>query len=152
MVTFPMIPSPLCQEDRIRKTEDKKATLQLSERIPATGTSPCNSNLWSSFCKGLCDQFSHRFKKTHSFSSSTPVARRCQKTPYLLILLYPLKTFPKLNINQPTIKKKYSPIYEKNILTNAAKMYIALFLARQNLYGVEILAVIRGSISSHRSV
>ena len=150
MVTFPMIPSPLCQEDRIRK-QDKKAILQLSECSPTTGTSPCNSNLWSSFCKGLCDQFSHRFKKTHSFSS-IPVTRRCQKIPYLLILIHPLKAFPKLNINWPTVKKKYSPIYEKNILTNAAKMYIALFLARQNLYGVEILAVIRGSISSHRSV
>ena len=135
-----------------KKTEDKKAILQLSERSPTTGTSPCNSRLRSSFCKGLCDQFSHRFKKTHSFSS-IPVTRRCQKIPYLLILLHPLKAFPKLNINWPTVKKKkYSPIYKKNILTNAAKMYIALFLARENLYGVEILAVIRGSISSHRSV
>lgn len=63
---FPMSPSPLCQEDRIRKTEDK-ATLQLSEHYPTTGTSPCNSNRWSSFCKGFCDQFSHRFKKDTFF-------------------------------------------------------------------------------------
>jgi len=102
---FPMMPSPLCQEDRIRKTEDKKVTLQLSEHYLTTGTFPCNSDLWSSFCKGLCDQFSHHFKKAHSFSSSTPVTRRCQKIPYLLILLHPLKTFPKLNINRPTEKK-----------------------------------------------
>lgn len=109
---FPMSPSPLCQEDRIRKTEDKKATLQLSEHYPTTGTSPCNSNRWSSFCKGLCDQFSHRFKKTHSFSSSTRVTRRCQKKPYLLILLHPLKTFPKLNINRATKKKVESYLWK----------------------------------------
>lgn len=156
MVTFPMIPSPLCQEDRIRKQKIKKQSYNYQNVAPPLEllhvTQGCGLHSVRDFVISLAIVSSHRFKKTHSFSS-IPVTRRCQKIPYLLILLHPLKAFPKLNINWPTVKKKkYSPIYKKNILTNAAEMYIALFLARENLYGVEILAVIRGSISSHRSV
>lgn len=111
---------------------------------PTDRLSVYNLQLYCSFYNGLSNQYNNSFKKTHSFSLSTPVTWKCQKIPYLFTLsssYIHFKTSSKLNINQIAEGSSIPVLRRRIFQTMFATIYSVLSLAIQMPQNPEILVV-----------